>query len=197
MTATLIASLSSGRRHAGQAIGALAAFGAGLLLALMIAQNGALARATDPWLASWLAHGVGTLIAALLWGGAARVNTNRRKAAQAGAAEAMAVEASLATNPAGPDPSLAKAMPSQLNRVPRWAWLGGLPGALTVVLAAFCLNSPLGMAGTLALLLLGQLLFGALCDGLGWFGLARRRPQGMDLLATFLVMTGALLIVLR
>ncbi|MGL6582984.1 DMT family transporter, partial [Aeromonas caviae] len=60
---------------------------------------------------------------------------------------------------------------------PPWAWLGGLPGALTVVLAALCLNSPLGMAGTLALLLLGQLLFGALCDGLGWLGLARRRPR--------------------
>ncbi len=40
----------------GQAIGALAAFAAGLLLALMIAQSGALARATDPWLGSWLAH---------------------------------------------------------------------------------------------------------------------------------------------
>lgn len=194
MTATLIASLSSRRLHAGQAIGALAAFGAGLLLALMIAQNGALARATDPWLASWLAHGVGTLVAALLWGIAARVNTHRRKAAQAGA---MAVEASLATNPAGPASSLAEAMPSQLNRVPYWAWLGGLPGALTVVLAAFCLNSPLGMAGTLALLLLGQLLFGALCDGLGWFGLTRRRPQGLDLLAALLVMAGALLILLR
>uniref|UniRef100_UPI003BA1C33E DMT family transporter n=2 Tax=Aeromonadaceae TaxID=84642 RepID=UPI003BA1C33E len=79
---------------------------------------------------------------------------------------------------------------------PGWAWLGGLPGALTVVLAALCLNSPLGMAGTLALLLLGQLLFGALCDGLGWFGLARRLPSGVDGLAALLVMAGALLIVL-
>lgn len=32
----------------GQTLGALAAFAAGLLLALMIAQNGALSRATDP-----------------------------------------------------------------------------------------------------------------------------------------------------
>ncbi|MGL6457127.1 DMT family transporter, partial [Aeromonas caviae] len=70
-------------------------------------------------------------------------------------------------------------------------------GALTVVLAALCLNSPLGMAGTLALLLLGQLLFGALCDGLGWLGLARRRPSGKDALAALLVMAGALLIVLH
>ena len=60
-----------------------------------------------------------------------------------------------------------------------------------------CLNSPLGMAGTLALLLLGQLLFGALCDGLGWLGLARRRPSGKDALAALLVLAGALLIVLH
>ncbi len=142
-----------------QTIGALAAFAAGLLLALMIAQNGALARATDPWLASWLAHGVGSLVAALLWW--------------------------LAPRPQGP------------QSAPPWAWLGGLPGALTVVLAALCLNSQLGMAGTLALLLLGQLLFGALCDARGWFGLVRRRPSGKDVLAALLVMIGALLIVLR
>ncbi|MGL6327957.1 DMT family transporter, partial [Aeromonas rivipollensis] len=50
----------------GQTIGALAAFAAGLLLALMIAQNGALAA--PPTLARKLAgHGVGTLVAALLW----------------------------------------------------------------------------------------------------------------------------------
>ena len=67
MSSILIASRPARRVLAGQALGALAAFASGLLLALMIAQNGALARATDPWLASWLAHGVGTLMAALLW----------------------------------------------------------------------------------------------------------------------------------
>ena len=87
--------------------------------------------------------------------------------------------------------------PPTPEAAPPWAWLGGLPGALTVVLAALCLNSPLGMAGTLALLLLGQLLFGALCDGLGWLGLARRRPSGKDALAALLVLAGALLIVLH
>lgn len=169
MSSILIASRPARRVLAGQALGALAAFASGLLLALMIAQNGALARATDPWLASWLAHGVGTLMAALLWALASRYSPTGTGVNDAGSR----------------------------TQAPRWAWLGGLPGALTVVLAAFCLNSPLGMAGTLALLLLGQLLFGALCDGLGWFGLTRRRPQGLDLLAASLVMAGALLIVLR
>ncbi|MGL5812418.1 MAG: DMT family transporter [Aeromonas sp.] len=208
MSSTSITSLGSLRFQGEQAIGALAAFGAGLLLALMIDRNGALAQATDPWLASWLAHGAGTLVAALLWGLMARVSTNRRSRAGTATAGKMPVElGSLApssapdSNSTGPSqdapaPVQAKARPAQVEKVPLWAWLGGLPGALTVVLAAFCLNSPLGMAGTLALLLLGQLLFGALCDALGWFGLPRRRPEGMDLFATFLVMAGALLIVL-
>ena len=208
MSSTSITSLRSRSLCAEQAVGALAAFGAGLLLALMIDRNGALAQVTDPWLASWLAHGAGTLVAALLWGLMARVNTNRRSRAGTEMVGKMpAGPGSLATlsapdrersasNQGEPASTQAKTRPVQGERVPLWAWFGGLPGALTVVLAAFCLNSPLGMAGTLALLLLGQLLFGALCDALGWFGLPRRRPEGMDLFATFLVMAGALLIVL-
>ncbi|MCE9862696.1 hypothetical protein LZ630_13715 [Aeromonas caviae] len=35
-----------------------------------------------------------------------------------------------------------------------------------------------------------------MCDGLGWLGLARRRPSGKDALAALLVMAGALFIVL-
>lgn len=206
-----ILSPHSRRPCAEQAIGALAALGAGLLLALMIDRNGALAKATDPWLASWLAHGVGTLVAALLWGLMARVSANRRSAANTGGAGALIANTTAVSAPSNPvqphqnsfaprqgkpASTQAKARSTQAEKVPFWAWFGGLPGALTVVLAAFCLNSPLGMAGTLALLLLGQLLFGALCDGLGWFGLPRRRPAGMDLFATLLVMAGALLIVL-
>nr|WP_277615429.1 hypothetical protein [Aeromonas caviae] len=36
-----------------------------------------------------------------------------------------------------------------------------------------------------------------MCDGLGWFGLTRRRPSGKDALAALLVLAGALLIVLH
>ena len=35
------------------------------------------------------------------------------------------------------------------------------------------------------------------CDGLGWLGLARRRPSGKDALAALLVLAGVLLIVLH
>lgn len=74
-------------------------------------------------------------------------------------------------------------IPPLIDRRPRqaappWAWLGGLPGALTVVLAALCLNSPLGMAGTLALLLLDALA---------------GRLAASDLLGILLVLAGAAL----
>ena len=63
--------------------------------------------------------------------------------------------------------------PAAAGRLPRWAYLGGLPGALTVALAAIAVNSPLALAGTLALAIAGQLLFGLLCERFGL--LATRR----------------------
>ncbi|MFQ2432528.1 DMT family transporter [Aeromonas caviae] len=69
----------------------------------------------------------------------------------------------------------------------------GLLGALLILKGAPWER----LAGLDPWLLLGQLLFGALCDGLGWLGLARRRPSGKDALAALLVLAGALLIVLH
>ncbi|CAI0940971.1 Uncharacterized protein conserved in bacteria [Serratia liquefaciens] len=83
-------------------------------------------------------------------------------------------------------------------RTPRWAYLGGLPGALTVVLAAITVNSPLALSGSLALMLTGQVLFGMLADSCGWFGSLKRRLSLNDIVATLLILCGcALLIFLR
>lgn len=97
------------------------AFVAGGLLALMIQLNSQLASAGSPLLASWIAHGTGALTALLLW-----LFMGRRKAAP---------------SPGGPEQN------KQPKRtLPLWAWLGGLPGAMTVILAAICVNSPWGWA---------------------------------------------------
>lgn len=81
---------------------------------------------------------------------------------------------------------------------PRWAYLGGIPGALTVVVAAITVNSPLALAGSLALMLTGQVLFGMLSDSRGWFGVIQRRLRTNDIIATLLILAGcALLIFLR
>lgn len=88
--------------------------------------------------------------------------------------------------------------PSLLRRRPRWAYLGGIPGALTVVVAAITVNSPLALAGSLALMLTGQVLFGMLSDSRGWFGVIQRRLRTNDIIATLLILAGcALLIFLR
>lgn len=82
--------------------------------------------------------------------------------------------------------------------IPRWAYLGGFPGALTVVLAAITVNSPLALSGSLALMLTGQVLFGMLSDSCGWFGSIKRRLSLNDIIATLLILSGcALLIFLR
>ncbi|WP_346825488.1 DMT family transporter [Serratia inhibens] len=81
---------------------------------------------------------------------------------------------------------------------PRWAYLGGIPGALTVVVAAITVNSPLALSGSLALMLTGQVLFGMLSDSCGWFGVIKRRLCANDIIATLLILFGcALLIFMR
>lgn len=78
--------------------------------------------------------------------------------------------------------------------VPFWAYLGGIPGALTVILAAVTVNSPLGLSGTIALIMAGQVLFGLFSDALGWFGLPKRAIKRGDGAVLFLIALGGVLI---
>ncbi|WP_434633672.1 DMT family transporter [Chromobacterium sp. CV08] len=81
------------------------------------------------------------------------------------------------------------------GRPPRWAYLGGVPGALTVALAAITVNSPLALSGTLALGMTGQVLFGLLSDRLGLFGMPRRPLRLNDALALPLVLSGCAILI--
>lgn len=90
-------------------------------------------------------------------------------------------------------PKAAFANPS---RPPLWAYLGGVSGAITVMLTSTTVNSPLAVAGTLALGLAGQVGFSLAADGFGLFGLPRRRLGLRDLGAIILIGLGSLLIIL-
>ena len=133
------------------------ALAAGMLLALMIRQNSALAKDTTPLFASWMAHGIGA-IASLGLVLAAAPNKEHRKA-------------------------------------PAWAYLGGVPGALTVVLAAITVNSRLALSGTLALSLVGQVLWGLFLDHFGLLGVPRRRLMLQDLWVVLSVSAGSGLLI--
>lgn len=79
---------------------------------------------------------------------------------------------------------------------PLWAYLGGISGAVTVMLTSFAVNSPLALSGTLALGLAGQVVFSIVADRLGLFGLPMRRPDRRDLAAMALILAGSALIIL-
>jgi transporter family-2 protein len=76
---------------------------------------------------------------------------------------------------------------------PIWAYLGGIPGAFTVILAAITVNSPLGLSGSIALIMAGQVLFGLVSDTLGLFGLTKRSMSIHDGIALLLMVTGCLI----
>jgi transporter family-2 protein len=78
---------------------------------------------------------------------------------------------------------------------PFWAYLGGLSGALTVMLTSSAVNSVLALSGTLALGLVGQAAFSLLADRFGWFGLPRRPIAARELLAFALVLLGGFVLI--
>jgi transporter family-2 protein len=78
---------------------------------------------------------------------------------------------------------------------PRWSYLGGLPGAVTVVLAGITINSALGLPGSVAFMLVGQVIFGMASDALGLFGTRCRRITSLDLAAGLVILAGSTLII--
>lgn len=140
----------------------LLALAAGTLLAVMIDQNSLMAKQRNPIFASWIAHGIGSAAALFL-----------------------AVVFSGIAYPATKDNKC------QRPNGPAWAYLGGIPGALTVVLAAITVNSRLALPGSLALMLVGQLLFGIVVDYRGLLGVPKRDLMINDLFAALSVIAGS------
>lgn len=143
------------------------AVAAGVLLALMIEFNSLLARHTTPVFASWIAHGIGAVVAFLL---------------------VVLPIAALAAPPPAADQA-------PRPQAPAWFYLGGIPGAFTVVLAAITVNGPLSLSGTIALILVGQIVFGLLSDHFGLFRMPRRPVVAGDALVVCCVLAGSLMIV--
>jgi len=81
------------------------------------------------------------------------------------------------------------------NKAPLWAYLGGISGAATVMLTSTAVNTPLALAGTLALGLAGQVAFSLAADKWGLFGLPSRRLTVRDAGAVVLITAGSLIMV--
>lgn len=85
--------------------------------------------------------------------------------------------------------------PVQGAPAPAWAYLGGLSGALTVMLSSLAANTALALSGTLALGLVGQAAFGLAADRWGLLGLPRRRAEPRALLSLALILGGSAILI--
>ena len=81
------------------------------------------------------------------------------------------------------------------TRAPAWAYLGGVSGAVTVIATSYSVNTALALSGTIALGLAGQMAFGLVADARGLLGLPQRRLNAHDLVATALIIAGALILI--
>ena len=81
-------------------------------------------------------------------------------------------------------------------KAPLWAYLGGVSGAVTVILTSTTVNSPLALSGTLALGLAGQVIFSLSADRWGMFGMPKRLPGLRDFAALGMVLAGSMLIIM-
>ena len=84
---------------------------------------------------------------------------------------------------------------AQTAPAPLWAYLGGISGALTVVLTSAAMNSPLALSGTIAVGLAGQVAFSLLADMRGMFGMPKIQPTLRDMSALGLILLGAVVLV--
>ncbi len=139
----------------------------GVLLALMISCNSLLTKHTTPVFASWVAHGIGAIIACVL----------------------------VMVSPRLFQPHAAKPMVHSPTKVPLWFFLGGIPGAFTVILAAIAVNGSLSLSGTISFMLVGQIVFGVLSDHFGLLHIPKRRLQTDDLWVVLCVLAGSAMII--
>jgi transporter family-2 protein len=82
-----------------------------------------------------------------------------------------------------------------VSRPPLWVYLGGVSGAVTVMLTSATLNSALALSGTIALGLAGQMAFSLFADVRGLFGLPQRTPVLRDYIALTLIIAGSLVLI--
>ena len=80
-------------------------------------------------------------------------------------------------------------------KIPWWAYLGGISGAVTVMLTSATMSTALAISGTIALGLAGQMMFSLIADKWGMLGLPQRNPTRRDMLALALILAGSVILV--
>ena len=140
----------------------------------MINSNSILAAYSTPLLSSWVAHAVGSmaalvmvLVVARLYYGASRFSVT----------------------------SVSQSSSKRSVRLPLWAYLGGILGAVVVALAGISVNDGVGLSGTIVLGLVGQIALSMVIDHFGLMGVRQRRLSRNSLYGIACVLLGSFLII--
>lgn len=144
----------------------------GLLLTAMNELNGSLAKQTTPLFSSWIAHGVGSITAIIIL---FILYSFKSK-------QTILAQKYFLTN-------------FRQNKSFLFFSLGGFLGAFTVIFSSITINSAIGLSGTLALMLLGQVSFGLCTDRFGIFAIPKKKFHKKDLLAISAILLGSWLII--
>ena len=83
-----------------------------------------------------------------------------------------------------------------LGKAPWWAFVGGLLGAVYVIVALVAVRT-LGASGLTAVVIAGQLIISVVIDRLGLLGVARQQIGAGRILGLVLLVAGVVLVVRR
>lgn len=83
-------------------------------------------------------------------------------------------------------------LPPKLERktIPNWTYIAGFFGGISVAIIGVTVNGPIGITGTVGLLVLGQVLYSWLNDSFGFFGTPKRKLTVLDFVQAGLILTG-------
>lgn len=84
---------------------------------------------------------------------------------------------------------------SGTSKPTRTSYSTGVFGGLAVIAVGITVNSQIGIAGTVGLLVLGQVIYGWASDVFGLFGSQKRKLTRLDLIQCLCVLVGAGLLI--
>lgn len=84
---------------------------------------------------------------------------------------------------------------SGTSKPTRTSYSTGVFGGLAVIAVGITVNSQIGIAGTVGLLVLGQVIYGWVSDVFGLFGSQKRKLTRLDLIQCLCVLVGAGLLI--
>lgn len=84
---------------------------------------------------------------------------------------------------------------TNIPKIPKWLYLGGIFGAILVITETISINSPLLSAAAIGIFLLGQVILSLIIDIWGLFGMPKKRLSIYKMLELFCIGEGSCILI--